>query len=169
MLTRILADSYAEILDRTSPEQYGVEDTTLFRSGLAEMYHQLGMEDRARDYWTIQRNHLAHYKNPNFQSDIDITLALSCAGLGLNEEAVQLARDALTDDPLSVDAVLGTFRMEMAALVFVRAGEYEEAIDQLEVLLSVPSWMSRTLLRIDPAWDPLRQNPRFRKLVEKER
>jgi serine/threonine-protein kinase len=89
--------------------------------------------------------------------------------LGLNEEAVQLARDALTDDPLSVDAVLGTFRMEMAALVFVRAGEYEEAIDQLEVLLSVPSWMSRTLLRIDPAWDPLRQNPRFRKLVEKER
>jgi serine/threonine-protein kinase len=53
-------------------------------------------------------------------------------------------------------------------LIFVRTGMYEEAIDQLELMLSVPSEMSPALLRIDPAWDPLRNHPRFQKLVEGE-
>jgi hypothetical protein len=35
-------------------------------------------------------------------------------------------------------------------------------------MLSVPSEMSPALLRIDPVWDPLRNHPRFQKLVEGE-
>jgi hypothetical protein len=56
----------------------------------------------------------------------------------------------------------------MAALIFVRMGLYEEAIEQLARLLSVPSAMSPALLRVDPAWDPLRNLPGFRELEEGE-
>lgn len=69
---------------------------------------------------------------------------------------------------MSTDALLGTFHLQSAAVVFVRTGAYEEAIDQLELLLTVPSETSRALFRLDPAWDPLRDNPRFQKLIEGE-
>jgi hypothetical protein len=45
----------------------------------------------------------------------------------------------------------------------------EVAIDQLEFLLSVPGETSVPLLRLDPAWDPLRNHPRFKKLVETDK
>jgi hypothetical protein len=36
------------------------------------------------------------------------------------------------------------------------------------MLLSIPSEISPAWLRIDPGWDPLRDHPRFKKLVEKK-
>jgi len=45
-------------------------------------------------------------------------------------------------------------------------GEYDLAIDQLEFLLSKPGVLSIPLLRLDPAWEPLREHPDFKKLVE---
>jgi hypothetical protein len=45
-------------------------------------------------------------------------------------------------------------------------GEHEAAIDQIETLLSVPGDMSIGILRLDPIWDPIRSNPRFKRLVE---
>jgi hypothetical protein len=39
-------------------------------------------------------------------------------------------------------------------------------VEQLKALLSVPSYYSLPLLRIDPAWEPLRNHPDFRALME---
>ena len=47
-----------------------------------------------------------------------------------------------------------------------RAGT-ENAVDRLDTLLSIPGGLSVALLRIDPRWDPLRDHPRFRDLLEK--
>ena len=46
-------------------------------------------------------------------------------------------------------------------------GEQDAAIDQLDILLSIPSWLTVPLLKLDPQWDPLREHPRFKALVEK--
>jgi hypothetical protein len=48
-------------------------------------------------------------------------------------------------------------------------GEYGAAIAEIEHLLSIPGHLTVPWLRIDPTWDPLRGNPRFRKLISEER
>ena len=60
----------------------------------------------------------------------------------------------------------GLFRIEDLARIYVMVGEFDAAIDQLEYLLCVPGEMSVPLLRLDPVWDPLRDHPRFKKLLE---
>ncbi len=52
------------------------------------------------------------------------------------------------------------------AVIYVMVGEQNAALDQIEYLLSIPSILSVPLLRIDPQWDPLRNHPRFQKLLE---
>ena len=52
------------------------------------------------------------------------------------------------------------------ARIYMLVGEPEKALDQLEPLLRIPYYLSPGWLRIDPTFDPLRSNPRFKKLVE---
>jgi TolB-like protein/tRNA A-37 threonylcarbamoyl transferase component Bud32/Flp pilus assembly protein TadD len=166
-LARIMPDTYAELLSRSPQEGSTVDDTSSYHLGLAEMYHVLGRENEARRLWSEEQVRLESARNPVFQEDIDLYLALTHASLGSREEAARIVNEMPASSLLSTDALFGAFRVNVAALIYVRLGEYERAIDQLEALLSVPSEMSPALLRIDPAWDPLRDNPRFQKLVEK--
>jgi len=48
-------------------------------------------------------------------------------------------------------------------------GEFDAAIDLLEYLLDRPGMMSIPLLRLDPAWEPLRNHPRFKKLIKEDK
>jgi hypothetical protein len=45
-------------------------------------------------------------------------------------------------------------------------GDQESAIEQLQVVLSVPSIYSPAFIELDPRWDTLRSNPGFQALVE---
>ena len=68
--------------------------------------------------------------------------------------------------PVTKEAMKGPYRVEDLARIYVMVGEHDKAIDQLEHLLFIPGPLSIPLLRLDPAWDPLRDHPRFQKLLE---
>jgi hypothetical protein len=54
----------------------------------------------------------------------------------------------------------------LLARIYILVGEQEKALDQLEPLLRMPYYLSPGWLKIDPSFEPLRANPRFRTLVE---
>ncbi len=66
---------------------------------------------------------------------------------------------------MSKDAWEGTIMLRDLAQIYTMVGAYDAAIDQLEILLAVPSPVSVPYLRIDPTWDPLRGHPRFQRLL----
>ena len=69
--------------------------------------------------------------------------------------------------PVEKEAWRGTYRIEDLARIYTVVGEYDKAIDKLESLLSRPGMLSVNILKLDPVWDPLRDHPRFQRLLEK--
>jgi hypothetical protein len=60
----------------------------------------------------------------------------------------------------------GMYYRHQLARIHILNGDQEKALDVLEPLLKRPYYLSPGWLRIDPTFDPLRSNPRFRKLVK---
>ena len=99
------------------------------------------------------------------QGLLQVRLGEAYAGLGRNEEAVAAAQRGVALIPLSRDAVSGAVAAEGLARVYLLVEDYDAAVGQLEVLLSVPSEVHAEELRRDPMWDPVRGHPGFRELV----
>jgi serine/threonine-protein kinase len=94
-----------------------------------------------------------------------VLLGVSLAYLGRKQEAITQGERGLALRPISVDAYTGAYDQLQLARIYILAGEPEKALDQLEPLLRVPFYLSAGWLRIDPTFDPLREHPRFKKLV----
>jgi TolB-like protein/Tfp pilus assembly protein PilF len=94
-----------------------------------------------------------------------VFLGLSLAYLGLKEEAIREGLRAVELLPISKDAINGPYLQHQLARIYIVVGEPDKAIDQLERLLKIPYYVSAAWLKIDPNFDPIRNNPRFQKLV----
>jgi tetratricopeptide (TPR) repeat protein len=100
-------------------------------------------------------------------------LALTNMGLGDKTAALALSERGMAVLPIEKDAVSGPAPIETLARVSAQMGEPDRAIAALQQLLSIPGegalekYMPLTpaLLRLDPMFDPLRNDPRFQKLV----
>jgi hypothetical protein len=68
--------------------------------------------------------------------------------------------------PLERDALDGADFLAELAVIYARTGEIEKSIEGLERLLSIPSGLTENELRIEPWWDPLRDHPRFQRLIQ---
>jgi serine/threonine-protein kinase len=89
------------------------------------------------------------------------------AVLGRMEEAVRAAEYATELMPTSKDSITGPHVSIELAKVYAQVGETDKVLVLIDELLSIPCDLSVGLLRLDPVWDPLRDNPRFQALLEK--
>jgi tetratricopeptide (TPR) repeat protein len=89
--------------------------------------------------------------------------------LGRNPDAMAAAEQAVEMWPLTRDAYEGTLPVIASAKISARVGDPDKAVGRLEELLSIPCRLSVPLLRLDPAWDPIRDHPRFQEMLEKYR
>ena len=86
--------------------------------------------------------------------------------LGRKAEAVREGERAVALLPATKDAYAGAYMQHQLARIYILSGEPEKALDQLEPLLKIPYFLSPGWLRIDPAFDLLRGNKRFERLLE---
>jgi len=95
-------------------------------------------------------------------------LGITYAYLGREDDAIREGKRAVELLPITKDAVFGPGSVAKLALIYVEVGEYDAALDQIEQSLSIPNgFLSVSKLRLDPRYDPLRNLPRYQKLVEK--
>ncbi len=94
------------------------------------------------------------------------SLGVAYAGLGMKEAAVREGQMAVDLMPMSKDALLASNPLRGLAQIHTMVGDHDAAIDELDYLLSIPSWVSVPSLRLNPMWDPLRSHPLFQKLLE---
>ncbi len=95
--------------------------------------------------------------------------ALSWVYLALNrkEDATNIARQALELLPPDKDAVLGPANLAGLAEIQARTGATSEAVSTVRRMLSIPAGeiVSIARLKIDPVWDPIRNDRGFQELL----
>jgi TolB-like protein/Tfp pilus assembly protein PilF len=129
----------------------------------------------AQETWRQARSELESFlkEQPEENYLLMGDLALTNMGLGDKAAALALAERAIAANPIEKDALNGPFPIEILARVAAQTGEPDRAIAALQKLLSIPYTgplavgvpLTPALLRLDPMFDPLRNDPRFQKLA----
>jgi len=161
-----------EILARPDPSLGYNNGELRFWLGWAQ--EVAGDHDSAQESWRQARSELKPFLEEQPENYVLIgDLALTNMGLGDKAAALSLAERAMTVLPLEKDVVDGPAPIEILARVAARLGEPDRAIAALRKLLSIPSEgalaarvpLTPALLRLDPMFDPLRNDPRFQELI----
>lgn len=166
----MLEGNYQGALARL-PLESQTTDTLTFPDALryAKIYGYMKDKKSAEKYYEQAMRILESklWEDPN-NAGFHSALGIAYAGLDHKEKAIREGRLAVELMPYTKDTGEGLNREKDLAQIYTMVGKYDAAIDQIEYLLSVPGESSISLLRCYPTWDPLRNHPRFKKLLESE-
>jgi TolB-like protein/thioredoxin-like negative regulator of GroEL len=92
-------------------------------------------------------------------------LAMIEAALGNKQEALDQAQRAEQLLPIAKDSFDGPIIATVAAAVSAQVGQHDAAIKRLESLVGIPNGPTSGTLRVEPEWDSLRTDPRFKSML----
>ena len=165
----LLDSSEQRAVLRMSPGEFG-NDRTTWGIALAMIYRLHGDSVRARAYADsarIEQQRLVEADPEN--ADQRQALATQLAVMGRKAEAMREGERALAQAQAGKDVPLIAYVQERLARIYLLLGEDEKALDQLEPLLTRPSYLSAGALRVDPSFASLRGSPRFERLLASRR
>jgi TolB-like protein/class 3 adenylate cyclase/Tfp pilus assembly protein PilF len=162
-----------EILAKPDPALGNLNGELRFWLGWAQ--EVAGDHAAAQESWKQARSELEPFLRQQPENWVLIgDLALTNMGLGDKTAAFAFVEKAIAVNPIEKDPMDGPGSIEILARVTARMGEPDRAIPALQKLLSTPYEsplnaanvpLTPALLRLDPMFDPLRNDPRFQKLV----
>ncbi|MGB9430344.1 MAG: hypothetical protein WCC11_10825 [Gammaproteobacteria bacterium] len=136
------------------------------QSFLARALDMAGRKDEARALASQVIGELeSQRKSPADDVLLAQFIAQTYAILGDKAAALREAqRDVVVHSTCSV---CKPYHMSQLAQLQARFGDADPAIAVLPYLLTVPTGLTVSDLRLDPGWDPLRKDPRFQTLLKK--
>jgi TolB-like protein/Tfp pilus assembly protein PilF len=162
-----------EILAKPDPALGYLNGELRFWLGWAQ--EVAGDHTAAQESWKQARSELEPFLRQQPENWVLIgDLALTNMGLGDKTAAFAFVEKAIAVNPIEKDPMDGPGSIEILARVCAKMGEPERAVDALQKLLSTPYEsplnaanvpLTFALLRLDPMFDPLRNDPRFQKLA----
>ena len=164
-----------EILAKPDPALGYINGRLRFWLGWAQ--DVAGDHAAAQESWRQARSELESFlKEQPENSGLIGALALTNMGLGDKAAALALSERGIAALPVEKDVVSGAGPIETLARVAAQMGEPDRAIAALQQVLSIPGTgaldkympLTPALLRLDPMFDPLRNDPRFQKLAQSE-
>jgi TolB-like protein/Flp pilus assembly protein TadD len=121
-----------------------------------------GEVERAHAAFSDTRNKLAAKLHETPDDALLLSqVALVDAALGRNADAVAEAKRAVALRPISRDAVDGPTVLTSLAMTYAWTGDVNSAIEQLAFLAKTPGGPDYGELKYCPAWDAVRNDPRF--------
>ena len=104
--------------------------------------------------------------NRNVEAAWHVALAWADAGLTQHDESIAEAQRANALIPESADTLEGPVWYEFLAKTYAMIGDAGHALPLIEhQLKSKISLLSPAILQLDPAWDPIRDDPGFQRLL----
>jgi len=161
-----------EILAKPDPALGSITGELRFWLGWAQ--DVAGDHTAAQESWRRARGELELFLNEQPENfGLMGNLALTSMSLGDKAAAFKLIERAMAVISIEKDAVWGPIPIEILARVSARMGEPDRAIVALQKLLSIPYDgalaqnvpLTPALLRLDPMFDSLRNDPRFQTLA----
>jgi tetratricopeptide (TPR) repeat protein len=105
------------------------------------------------------------------EGDLHAFLGQAYAGLGEEASAIAEGQKAMAMRPTSKDPWEGPGEEARLAQIYALLGDPDHAIPILKRLLQIPGGYALTpaLLRLDPVWDQIRNDPRFQELAAEKK
>ncbi len=125
--------------------------------------HELAIKGYKAALKPLEKKVFEHPADPRYHS----SLGVAYAGIGQKEEAIKEGKKAVELLPVSEDAFYGMPYVQDLAVIYTMVGEFNLAMDQLDYLLSVPSWVSPAWLEMDIRFASLKTHPGYEALLTK--
>ena len=93
-------------------------------------------------------------------------LGLVDAALGNRKDAIREAKRAAELLPVAKDSIDGARVLKYLALTYAWTGKKDAAFVELEKAARLPGYLNYGELKLDSVWDPIRNDPRFQKIVD---
>jgi tetratricopeptide (TPR) repeat protein len=156
-------------------QQFTDDSFAAVPGSLAMKYFAIGIAQKGLGDDTAARTALVKAKNiledqlkqKADDGELRVQLAKLLAWLGEKDAAIAEAQRAIDLRPETKDAFEGPQITEQVAQVYAILGDNARAIELLDGLLSRPSEVTLQTLKVNPAWDPIRNDPAFQALFAK--
>ena len=163
-LSTLVSDSLAFYNEKSMNNFFQTINYTLQK---ALIYRLLGDVSGSEQYYSSARKLYENLiKEDPDRAGYYSNLGIIWAGLGNKTSAIQMGKKAVEMIPVKSEHFLISEQMQLnLAYIYIMTGELEEAIEQIDYLLSIPSQLTIWRLKLDPIYNPLKSHPTFQRLL----